>query len=74
MKIDYNYNLDNHKCISSCHYASNHAKILKNSDVEVITLYRYGKPCKMVYTKAKFISWINDINKESKQGEIYNKL
>ena len=66
--------LSNHKCISSCEYASNHAKILKNGDVEVITLYRYGKPSIMVYTKSKFINWINSIYKQSKQDEIYNKL
>ena len=74
MKVNYNYNIKEHKCISSCNYASNHAKILKNGDVEVITLYRYGKPCKMVYTKVKFIAWINGIYKQSKQDEIYNKL
>ena len=74
MKVNYNYNIKKHKCISKSDYASNHAKILKNGDVEVVTLYRYGKPSKMIYTKSKFINWINSIYKQSKQDEIYNKL
>ena len=55
------HKIDDHKCIASCDWAANYAKVLKNGHVEVITLYRYGKPACKVWTKKAFIAWINEI-------------
>ena len=56
-----------YKIIDQSNYAINQARILKNGNVEVLTTYLYGKPCKMIYTKENFIKWRNDINNTSEQ-------
>ena len=55
--------MEGYKCFSSSRDAANYAKVLKNGDVEVITLYRYSSEYKKVWTKEAFIAWQNDVNK-----------
>ena len=52
-----------YKIIDTSSYAMNQARVLKNGDVEVLTTYLYGKPCKMTYTKQEFIKWRNEVSK-----------